>query len=220
MSRLPFNGKQHVSSAYGTRTYYNTSKKAMVTDYHTGLDIVGDDSTSVCASYAGTVAVSTRVAGGLTAEWGNYVRVDSPNGTRRYYCHLASRCVKAGDKVDEGTQLGVMGGTGKTDTSYAAHLHYEVRSAAGATLAPFTDLGIANTAPAYYTQSAPHSTAADAVQVTAAVLNVRSAPGVSYGRVGTVRSGEVLTLAERAGDWGYVAGKGWVCLRYTKAVSA
>ena len=97
---------------------------------HNGLDIVGDDSTDVLCPVAGTVKSSTMITNknDSTWEWGNYVRVDDAQGNRLFFCHLDSRAVSVGQKVNPGDRLGVMGNTGY---SFGAHTHFEVRKSDG-----------------------------------------------------------------------------------------
>ena len=111
---------------------------------HNGLDIVGDDSKDVLGPVAGTVRGSTMITdkNDSTWEWGNYVRVDDGEGNRLFFCHLDSRAVKVGQKVNPGDKLGVMGNTGY---SFGAHTHFEVRKSDGkTTLDPAAYLGIPN----------------------------------------------------------------------------
>lgn len=111
---------------------------------HNGLDIVGDDSTDVLCPVSGTVKSSTIITdkSNSTWEWGNYVRVDDADGNRLFFCHLDSRAVKVGQKVNPGDRLGVMGNTGY---SFGAHTHFEVRKSDGrTTLDPAAYLGIPN----------------------------------------------------------------------------
>lgn len=111
---------------------------------HSGLDIVGDDSKDVLCPVSGTVKSSTIITdkSNSTWEWGNYVRVDDAQGNRLFFCHLASRAVKVGQKVNPGDRLGVMGNTGY---SFGAHTHFEVRKSDGkTTLDPAAYLGIPN----------------------------------------------------------------------------
>ena len=111
---------------------------------HNGLDIVGDDSHDVLCPVAGTVRGSTMITdkNDSTWEWGNYVRVDDADGNRLFFCHLDSRAVKVGQKVNPGDKLGVMGNTGY---SFGAHTHFEVRKSDGrTTLDPAAYLGIPN----------------------------------------------------------------------------
>lgn len=111
---------------------------------HNGLDIVGDDSHDVLCPVAGTVKSSTMITNknDSTWEWGNYVRVDDGEGNRLFFCHLDSRAVSVGQKVNPGDKLGVMGNTGY---SFGAHTHFEVRKSDGrTTLDPAAYLGIPN----------------------------------------------------------------------------
>ena len=111
---------------------------------HNGLDIVGDDSHDVLCPVSGTVKSSTIITdkSNSTWEWGNYVRVDDAQGNRLFFCHLASRAVSVGQKVNPGDRLGVMGNTGY---SFGAHTHFEVRKSDGkTTLDPAAYLGVPN----------------------------------------------------------------------------
>lgn len=111
---------------------------------HNGIDIVGDDSTDILCTVDGTVRSSTIITdrSNTTWEWGNYVRVDDAQGRRHYFCHMASRSARVGQKVKVGDKLGVMGNTGY---SFGAHTHYEVRTANNQTkLDPTEFLGIPN----------------------------------------------------------------------------
>lgn len=111
---------------------------------HNGLDIVGDDSHDVLCPVSGTVKSSTMITNknDSTWEWGNYVRVDDAQGNRLFFCHLDSRAVSVGQKVNLGDRLGVMGNTGY---SFGAHTHFEVRKSDGKTnLDPAAYLGVPN----------------------------------------------------------------------------
>ena len=116
---------------------------------HNGLDIVGDDSKDVLCPVSGTVRSSTMITNknDSTWEWGNYVRVDDAQGNRLFFCHLDSRAVSVGQKVNPGDRLGVMGNTGY---SFGAHTHFEVRKSDGkTTLDPAAYLGIPNAKGSY-----------------------------------------------------------------------
>ena len=70
------------------------------------------------------------------------MRVDDAQGTRYYFCHMASRAVSVGKKVKVGDKLGVMGNTGY---SFGAHTHFEMRNANNTKkLNPAEFLGIPN----------------------------------------------------------------------------
>lgn len=121
MALSPFESyKYRMTSPYGQRVLNGKS------EFHGGVDLVGVGGTAVCSVCDGTVVQSRIVTdkSNLTWQWGNYVAVQSKDGTVIYYCHLASRAVKKGDKVKAGQRIGIMGNTGY---SFGAHLHFEVR---------------------------------------------------------------------------------------------
>lgn len=96
---------------------------------HSGIDIVLDDP-SVKAFAEGTVKEA-----GYNKAYGNYVLIDDGMAYTHRYAHLAdgSITVKAGDYVNAGDKIGVMGSTGN---STGDHLHYEVRNYLGKTVNP------------------------------------------------------------------------------------
>lgn len=110
---------------------------------HGGLDIVGLASPDIISPVDGVVKSSTIITdkNNLTWEWGNYVRVDDSEGMRYFFCHMASRAVKVGDKVGVGDRLGLMGSTG---LSFGAHCHFEVRTKKNIRVNPAKILGISN----------------------------------------------------------------------------
>ena len=60
--------------------------------------------------------------------WGNYVLVRHSNGYRSRYAHLRSGLpVRTGQSVDENTQIGIIGDSGR---AYGRHLHFEVQTGA------------------------------------------------------------------------------------------
>ena len=114
-----FKGKYKITSPYGNRILNGKP------EFHKGVDLVGIDDKTVYAPCDGIIGTSTRVYVGATAEWGNYIRLDSADGKYSIFmCHLKSRAVVKGQKVTKGQKLGVMGSTGK---STGPHTHFEVR---------------------------------------------------------------------------------------------
>lgn len=61
------------------------------------------------------------------------------------------------------------------------------------------------------------------VSVAAALLNVRSGPDMNQSIIGTIRTGEVLTVEGKAPGWLFVSiaggGSGWVMEHYTRPLS-
>lgn len=139
MPRLPLDGTVRITSAYGYRT---DPISGAANSWHGGLDMVADDRT-IRAAAAGTVAVSQIITdtSNKTWEWGNYVAVLTDDGHVIYYCHMASRAVTAGQRVEAGDKLGVMGATGR---STGVHLHFEVRTTQNKQINAADYLGIAN----------------------------------------------------------------------------
>lgn len=127
--KLPFNGRNRITQPWSSAHY--------------GLDIVGDDDKRVHCVESGTVITSTIITNrnDRTWEWGNYVRVDGDDGKRYFYCHLASRAARAGQRINKGDIIGIMGNTGK---SFGAHLHLQVRTRQNAELNVAEVLGVPN----------------------------------------------------------------------------
>ena len=136
---IPFDAREvKLTGPYGSRTLNGKA------NFHAGYDLVGIGSRNVTAAVGGTVVVSRIITdkSNRTWEWGNYVCIRGDDGRQYYYCHLASRAVAKGARINAGDKLGVMGSTGY---SFGAHLHFEVREADGrTTVNPEAVLGIPN----------------------------------------------------------------------------
>lgn len=118
--QIPFKGKYKITSPYGERILNGEKQN------HKGIDLVGVDDITVYACLGGEVVTSTIITdkNNLTWQWGNYVCIKADDGTYHYYCHLKSRSVKKGERINAGDKIGVMGNTGY---SFGSHLHFEVR---------------------------------------------------------------------------------------------
>ncbi len=115
-----FKGKFKVTSGY---------RLPERSDHH-GIDLVGLSDKTVYAPCDGIIGSSTIVYTGKTAEWGNYVRLDTSDGKYSIFlCHLATRYVAKGQRVKKGDKLGVMGCTGYCVPAgvKGTHTHFEVR---------------------------------------------------------------------------------------------
>lgn len=133
---LPYqSGKVTLTSHFGWRTLNGQR------DYHKGVDLSGTDKTLV-APCDGVVGSSTIITdkSNLTWQWGNYIRIDTPDGLRIFMCHMAQRKVKVGQKVKAGDVVGIEGNTGY---SFGSHCHFEVRKN-GESVDPTPYLGIPN----------------------------------------------------------------------------
>lgn len=136
-----FKGKNRVTSGFRLKARPN----------HNGIDVVGADDKTVRSVAGGTVGFAGTVAksaGGLTWQWGYYVRIDGNDGRKYYYCHMkaGSLLVRAGQKVQAGTPLGTMGNTGY---SFGEHTHFEVRNTYGTAVDPASFAGVRNAVGTY-----------------------------------------------------------------------
>jgi hypothetical protein len=84
-----------------------------------GIDI-GQSAGNIVAATEGTVVFA---GGDPCCSYGRYVVVDSPDGLRTLYAHLASIAVSAKQTVRQGQVLGRVGCSG---TCAGVHLHFEV----------------------------------------------------------------------------------------------
>jgi biotin carboxyl carrier protein len=85
---------------------------------HYGIDISARRGSPIVATAAGTV-----VEAGWKSGHGNLVEVDHGHGIRTTYSHASRVLVKAGQKVNRGDTVALVGSTG---FSVAPHVHYEV----------------------------------------------------------------------------------------------
>lgn len=144
---LPYqSGKVTLTSHFGWRTLNGQR------DYHKGVDLSGTDKTLV-APCDGVIGSSTIITdkSNLTWQWGNYIRIDTPDGLKIFMCHMAARKVKVGQKVKEGDVVGIEGNTGY---SFGSHCHFEVRKN-GESVDPTPYLGIPNEWGQYDIKAAP-----------------------------------------------------------------
>ncbi|WP_310551781.1 M23 family metallopeptidase [Paenibacillus glufosinatiresistens] len=98
---------------------------------HKGLDMVSGNRT-IMAADAGVVSFA-----GVQNGYGNVVIVNHRNGYVTYYGHLSRISVSVGQKLEKGSQIGIMGSTGR---STGTHLHFEIRKN-GTALNPLKFLG-------------------------------------------------------------------------------
>ena len=125
---LPFaSQKCRLTSRYAYRIHPITG----VRHCHGGVDLVGINTDQglgeeVIAVQSGKVVRSRIVTNKADAtwQWGNYVAITGDDGVTIYYCHLAQRNVKVGQRVNAGDCIGVEGSTGQ---STGKHLHFETR---------------------------------------------------------------------------------------------
>lgn len=87
---------------------------------HKGLDIAAPSGTSIYAGASGTVVSAGWNAGG----YGYFVMLDHGNGYATLYGHMSKVIAVAGQRVNTGDIIGLVGSTGDSSGN---HLHFEVR---------------------------------------------------------------------------------------------
>ena len=183
--KLPYAGTCELTSRFGWRNLNGAD------DYHSGIDLcgVGDKRIlSPCAGVVGSSAIVTDHAD-RTWEWGNYVRIDTPDGLQVYLCHMAARNVEVGRCVEAGDVIGIEGSTGY---SIGQHCHMEVRKN-GKAFDPTPLLGIPN-AWGYYSN-------ADLAEADAALIPPESVEKSQQDAAKTQRDNTPDDYAKDAVDW-------------------
>ena len=102
-----------VSSGYGMRFHPVAGHMAA----HTGIDLAAPAGTPVMVVGDGTVRYA-----GWQRGYGNYIVVDHRNREATAYAHLSRIMVRVGERVSQGSTIGLVGSTG---VSTGAHLHFE-----------------------------------------------------------------------------------------------
>jgi len=106
--------KGWISSRYGERNDPFTGER----EQHTGLDFVGTRGSEVLSVASGVVVWASNRPG-----YGKTVEIDHGNGYRTLYAHSDELLVSAGDHVNSGQVIALMGSTGRAS---APHVHFEV----------------------------------------------------------------------------------------------
>ena len=110
-------GGRTVTSPYGPRTHPVHGTQ----EFHYGIDISRDGGTDIVAAEEGTVIEARYMQG-----YGNTIMLSHKIGDQTVttlYAHLESINVQAGQRVERGENIAVMGTTG---VSTGVHLHFEV----------------------------------------------------------------------------------------------
>jgi len=114
-SPSPYNYLECLNSKFGNRRSYNGGP---FNNIHTGVDFCGGEGVKIFAPADGTVVF----AGEKTVR-GNATIIDHGWGVFTGYWHQSQILIKEGDKVKQGDEIGLVGGTGRVT---GAHLHFEV----------------------------------------------------------------------------------------------
>jgi murein DD-endopeptidase MepM/ murein hydrolase activator NlpD len=106
--------KGWVSSSFGRRTDPFSGKKR----YHRGIDFAGKPGTDVVAVASGVVIRSEKVP-----DYGNIVEIRHTDGFSTRYAHNQENLVEAGEVVEKGEVIALLGSTGRSN---GPHVHFEV----------------------------------------------------------------------------------------------
>ncbi|RRN75109.1 M23 family metallopeptidase [Peribacillus simplex] len=85
---------------------------------HKGIDIARPTTRTITAADHGIIETA-----GNSEGYGNKITINHNNGYKTVYAHLDSINVKAGQKIEKGMKIGMMGSTGH---STGVHLHFEI----------------------------------------------------------------------------------------------
>jgi len=111
---LPVGGK--VTSGYGWR---EDPVRPIPGEkrFHLGVDFIGKTGDPIKAAMKGTVLHIDN-----NPNLGNFIILKHDNGYQTLYAHLSAYSVKAGEKIEQGQEIGKVGNTGYTT---GPHLHFE-----------------------------------------------------------------------------------------------
>ncbi|HET7420791.1 MAG TPA: peptidoglycan DD-metalloendopeptidase family protein [Candidatus Dormibacteraeota bacterium] len=109
-----------ISQPFGPSSFWFEPPYGSYPHFHTGIDLVEPFGSPVFAADDGIVAL----VGSSTSGYGTYVVIAHAGGFDTLYGHLSAALVKAGDRVTQGTPVGLEGSTGN---STGPHLHFELR---------------------------------------------------------------------------------------------
>lgn len=169
-TNIPLTGAFKVTCEY-------KRKGSWAAGWHTGIDLVGDD--TIYGTCDGTVYKI-----GVDRSYGNYIVVKAPDGKYHWFCHLSKVTCKVGDKISRTSKIGVMGSTGNSTDK---HLHFEIRNSSNKyadNTSPAEYMGIPNKVGNYNTSDYQINNSTNGTASTTGELktlnhntNLREAPG-------------------------------------------
>lgn len=106
--------RRWISSRYG----YRISPVGSAKEFHRGIDIPGKEGQAVRAVASGIVEYA-----GHHTHYGNVVKINHADGYNTLYAHNQHLLVNAGDMIEKGKAIALLGNTGR---STGPHLHFEV----------------------------------------------------------------------------------------------
>ncbi len=115
ISYWPVPGQRYISSPFGMRR----DPFGQDWRFHRGIDIPQGMEKPIIAAKSGLVTISHK--GG---SYGHWIEIDHGEGWTTRYAHNSRNLVEAGQKVEKGQVIALIGSTGR---STGPHLHFEVR---------------------------------------------------------------------------------------------
>lgn len=92
---------------------------------HKGYDFAAPEGSPVYSSLTGCVEYcGWEIKDNKKRGFGIYIRMEHKDGSKSYYGHLKTYCVKVGERILKGQKIGLSGNTG---SSTGPHLHFEIR---------------------------------------------------------------------------------------------
>lgn len=178
MTTTVFKGNFRVTGCFLQSTGYWAPPHAP----HRGLDLVGDEDKTVYSPCRGVV----EHAGDAGDGFGIYARVRGEDDKAYYLCHMSKIYIHAGQKIEIGDKVGIMGATGNVT---GPHTHFEIRDRAGNIYSGAEVLGIPNRQGEY--ELIPAAASSDAV----------SAPAAPLVHLDTPKSGAVISSDTAVTGW-------------------
>ncbi len=116
--KTPLAGEIYREFAMDDLIYYESIGEWRV---HKGVDIKPKDTLIIESAFAGTVESVNN-----SEITGTEIVIDHGNNIKTLYSNLVSASVKAGEKVQQGQEIGNVGKTVSIEASDGAHLHFEL----------------------------------------------------------------------------------------------
>ena len=118
MQELPFSYRIPVGGYSASGFGYRLHPILDEVKFHYGTDVAANSGDDIGSFAAGTVSFA-----GEDENLGNYLTVDHGDGWQSLYAHCGTVYVKAGDTVQQGQKLALVGATG---LATGPHLHFEL----------------------------------------------------------------------------------------------
>ena len=106
--------KGTITSLFGHRRFFNGQPRSP----HSGIDIAASKGTPIIAPASGKIVLAQELYFN-----GETVFIDHGQGLVTMYCHMSRLLVSEGDKVEQGSKIGLVGSTGRAT---GPHLHWSV----------------------------------------------------------------------------------------------